>query len=75
MSYTALFNQYARRLALLRVEREDAMVRQVVAEWLPRRLAWLVDRPRLLRLYLRIPHRTRPFIERRLDGSMRVVVR
>jgi hypothetical protein len=72
-----LLNEYVHKIALLRVEREEQMVRAALVDWLPSWLGWLVDRPRLLRLYLRFPHRHRIYLERqqRSLGPSRVVIR
>lgn len=40
------------------VQEEERRARAVLLEWLPRPFRWLVDHPRLLGLYLKLPHRT-----------------
>ena len=44
-----------------RAGRQEAQARAAGEAWLPRGLRWLLDHPRLLRLYVwRLPHRRRP---------------
>lgn len=57
--------EHVRAISALRAARAERMLREVLAEWLPKRLGWLPDHPRLLKLYLRLPHRRRPVIEQR----------
>lgn len=39
----------------------EALSRLAYLRWLPRPLRWLIDHPRLLALYLRLPHRSVPY--------------
>lgn len=58
----------------LRREAEEAALRKVVREWLPRPLrGLLLNNPRLLAFYVKLPHRRRPVIEYRGE-EFRVVV-
>jgi hypothetical protein len=65
----------AEALGMVEAAKTERIVRAAVTEWLPARLGWLVDRPRLLRLYLRLPHRTRPEMLAYPDGRREMVLR
>jgi hypothetical protein len=67
-----LLEQHVRKVALLRVERDERLMRKALDRCLPAYLGWLVDHPLLLRLYLVLPHKDRPFIEHGADGISRV---
>lgn len=47
--------------------RSEREARFFVQGWLPRGLRWLVDKPRLLRWYVRLPHRYKP--EQIVEGN------
>jgi len=62
--------EYVRTIARFRAERAEREMHSVLGEWLPRRLGWLADHPRLLRVWLVWPHRERPvFVHRFGAGS------
>jgi hypothetical protein len=65
-----LITQHVDRLAQLAAERHEREVRTCTRGWLPRPLRWLVDHPRLLRLYLRLPHRSRPVSVEQPNGQV-----
>jgi hypothetical protein len=60
----------ARRLARLAAERHEREMRHCVERWLPRPLRRLVDRPRLLAFYLRLPHRWVPVAVQQPNGQL-----
>lgn len=43
-------------------ENHEQMCRKAYRDWLRPRLRWLVDHPRLLKLYLRLPHKQVPIL-------------
>lgn len=49
-----------REAQLRAAELREREVRQIARQWFPKPLRWLIDHPRLLKLYLRLPHRDRP---------------
>jgi hypothetical protein len=62
--------QHVQRLAMIAAERHEREVRTRVERWLPRPLRWLIDHPRALALYLRLPHRWRPVAVQQPNGQL-----
>lgn len=70
-----IIDKIAKENALLMASSDEAVAKDAFRTWLPTRFAWLMGHPRLLRLYLRLPHRTRPVMLTYTDGRREMVFR
>jgi hypothetical protein len=66
--------QYLRKLEAEEWGRREVIVAEVLEEWLPRPLHFLMDHRRLLKLWIKLPHKRVVIIRHWPDGRMEALI-